>query len=109
MNQNGQQMRITPEEVAIIRGTFKDNDRLLQVMRKVFLPEIDPYAPIGQVVDLWLSLHEIKNMQPEQAYQYIMIRNGIIGHVENQLMQLKVLSEMDETSVPKDKGKDSTK
>lgn len=98
MNQNGQEMRINPEELSLLRATFKGNDKLLKLLRKVFLPEIDPNAPIGQQIDLWLSLTEIKNMSSDEAYHHIMIRNGIIGHVEQQLLQLKVLSELEEKS-----------
>lgn len=101
-------MRITPEEIALIKSAFKGNIRLLQVLRKVFLPEIDPYAPLGQQVDLWLSLTEIKQLAPDVAYQYIMIRNGIIGHVENQLIQLNVLAEMEDAKPDELKAKRET-
>ena len=35
------QMRITDEELAVIKGLFADNEEGLKVMRKIFLPEID--------------------------------------------------------------------
>lgn len=90
-------MRITPEEMALIRSTFKGNDALLKLMRKVFLPEIDPNAPLGQIVDLWMALN-LKDLTSEQAQIKIEARNTLILHVEQQLIALKTMSEsVDET------------
>jgi len=95
--QNGQQMRITPEEFAIIRTTFKDNDALLKLMRKIFLPEIDPTAPLGQMVDLWMSLN-MKELTAEQALVKLEARNSLILHVEQQLLALRAMADsVDET------------
>jgi len=52
----GRQMMYTEDELTLIKATFKNNEKLLKLMRKVFLPEYDPNAPLGQVIDLWLSL-----------------------------------------------------
>jgi hypothetical protein len=95
--QNGSQMRFTEQELSLIKNTFKGNDELLKVMRKVFLPEIDPDAPVGQVIDLWLTV-QISDKTPEQAYAQLLARNTLISHLDQQLLQLKMLSEMgDET------------
>lgn len=94
---SGKQMRITPEEMAIIRTTFKGNDALLKVLRKVFLPEIDPNAPLGQIVDLWMSLN-LKDLTSEQALVKIEARNTLILHVEQQLIGLRSMADsVDET------------
>lgn len=91
--QNGQQMRFTEYELSLIRNTFRDNEELLKVMRKVFLPEIDPDAPIGGLIDLWMTV-QIADKTPEQAYPHLVARNTLIQHVDSQLLQLKVLAEM---------------
>lgn len=101
---NGSQMRITPEEQQLIASTFKNNERLLKLMRKMFLPEIDPNAPIGQLIDLWLSL-SIKDMTPEMAYQHIMARNQVIAHVDQVLMQLFLIANMEQTTPEQAKAK----
>lgn len=98
--EQGRQMRFTDEELAIIRATFGGSDGganwpLLKVLRKVFLPEYDPHAPLGQTIDLWLTL-DVKQMLPEQAFTHILARNQVITHVEQQLMQLEVLAKMKE-------------
>jgi hypothetical protein len=93
--QNGSQMRITPDEIAAIKRTFKDNEPLLLLMRKMFLPEIDPKAPIGQLVDLWLTL-KIEDLSPEDVVIKLRARNEVIAHVDQVLMQLKLISMMEE-------------
>jgi len=93
--EQGKQMRFTEDELRLIRDTFKDNDRLLKLMRKVFLPELDPDAPLGQVIDLWLSL-PLKEMDPRDAMVNMLARNQLIMHVEQQLMQLQALANREE-------------
>lgn len=104
-------MRFTEEELATLRGVFKNNDALLKVLRKVFLPEIDPAAPIGQIVDLWMTV-DIRNMMPEQAMVTLTARNQVIAHIEQQLMQIKVLANQEEPNAAEAaaaKEKDSVK
>ena len=96
--QNGRQMRFTDSELSLIKNTFKDNVELLKLMRKVFLPEIDPDAPLGQLVDLWCSL-PIKEMTPDQAQINILARNSLIMHVDQQLIQLQVLADTEDLTV----------
>lgn len=96
--QKGRQMRFTEDELALIKDTFKGNDRLLKLLRKVFLPEYDPEAPIGQALDLWLAT-PVDQLSDEQAIALIRSRNATIGHVEFQIHQLQILSEM-ETLTP---------
>jgi len=91
--EQGRQMRFADNELAVLRTHFKGNESLLKLMRKVFLPEIDPEAPIGQVIDLWLTVN-MEQMTPEQAMINIQARNSLIMHVETQLTQLRNLAEM---------------
>lgn len=88
----GQQMRFTDDEIRLIKGAFGGNDTLLKLLRKVFLPEYDPKAPISQVIDLWMTV-SVKNLSPEEARINIIARNEVINHIEQQLIQLKILSE----------------
>lgn len=87
----GAQMRITEQERELIQRTFKDNEPLLLLLRKMFLPEIDPTAPLGQIVDLWMTVN-VKDMTPEQAYVNLLARNALITHVDQQLMSLYLIS-----------------
>ena len=91
--ERGSQMRITPEEIAIIKRTFKDNTSLVRLMRKLFLPELDPKAPIGQMVDLWMTL-KIDELSPEEAMVNLKARNLLITHVDQQLMSIELIANM---------------
>lgn len=106
-----QQMRYTDDELLLIKNTFKGNERLLKLLRKTFLPEYDPYAPIGQVVDLWMTL-DVRSLTPEGAYIRLIARNELISHVEQQLQQLTVLADLAPATKEDEqakKNKDSSK
>lgn len=107
----GSQMRITTEERLLIQKVFKNNDPLLKLLRKVFLPELDPNAPIGGLIDLWMTV-DVKDMSPEMALINIKARNTLIHHVDQQLMQLGLISSLEEETVEQiveRKKKDSSK
>ncbi len=114
MNENkkaGSQMRITDADLSIIKNTFAENDELLKVLRKVFLPEITEDTPLGQVIDLWMTV-KIEDLTPEQALINIKARNTLITHIEQQLLQLKFLAGMKSETVDQTKerlSKDSSK
>lgn len=92
---NGSQMRITDDERRLIAATFKGNDNLLRLMRKMFLPELDPTAPLGQMLDLWMTV-SIKDKTPDEAYSDLLARNTLISHVDNVLMQLSLIGNIEE-------------
>lgn len=98
------QMRITPEEMEVIRRVYggTGGEHTLKVLRKIFLPEFDPNAPLGQNVDLWMTL-DVKMMPPEQAWHHIVARNTVITHIEQQLIQLSLLANSKEDS-PEEKS-----
>lgn len=93
---NKQEMRITEKEKELLKTTFGDNLPLLKLLRKIFLPEIMPDAPLGQNIDLWMTV-PVDNMTPEQALINLKARNTVIGHIELQLQTLDALSHPDET------------
>lgn len=109
--QTGSQMRITPTELGILKNTFKGQEELVRLMRKLFLPELDPFVPLGQNIDLWMTV-KIDSMPPEEAIINIKARNALIQHLDQVLMSIKTLAETaDETpeeAVERMK-KDSTK
>ena len=89
------EMRITPDEVKIIRDIFRGNDRLLKLLRKIFLPEYDPKAPLGQTVDLWMGIQTDGKTDAEIA-RNTLVREQLIKHVESQLIQLNFLAQSEE-------------
>lgn len=93
--QKGKQMRFTEADRALIRNTFKDRPELLKLLRKNFLPEIDPQAPLGQIIDLWM-LEDISTKDPKDAYINLVARNKLIYHIETCLLQLQQLADTKE-------------
>ena len=87
-------MRYTKEELDFIRSTFKGNDFALKTLRKVFLPEYDFNAPIGQTVDMWVSLN-LEQIPKEDREVVILSRNKLIVHLEKQIQELKILADID--------------
>lgn len=88
-------MRYSDEELTLIKKTFKGNEMLLKLLRKVFLPEYDPNAPIGQVIDLWMTL-DLGGLSPEQSQVRLWARNSLITHIEHMLNELNILAEKKE-------------
>jgi hypothetical protein len=97
MSDTSSQMRITPTEISILKNTFKGNEELLRLMRKLFLPEIDPFAPLGQNFDLWMTV-KIEDQPAEQAIINLKARNTLINHLDSVLLQIKGLVENVEDS-----------
>lgn len=102
--QTGKQMRITDLELQLIKSTFAGNEELLMLLRKIFLPELDASLPLGQNLDLWMTL-KIDDMDPEQAIINLKARNTVIQHIEQQLLSLKLLAGMKEESVEETKAR----
>jgi hypothetical protein len=105
-----QEMRITDEELALIKSTFAGNEKLLKLLRKIFLPEITADAPIGQNIDLWMTL-KVDELPHEQAIVNIKARNTVIQHLEMCLGQLNILAGIKDETVDQTKTrlkKDST-
>lgn len=107
----GQQMRITDKELELIKSTYAGNEELLMLLRKVFLPELDPATPLGQNLDLWMTL-KVEDLSPEEAIINLKARNTVIQHIEQQLLSLKLLAGQRDESVEETKTRlqqDSTK
>lgn len=100
--ENKQEMRISDEELQLLKNTFSGNNDLLKLLRKVFLPEISSKAPFGQNIDLWMTV-KIDDLSPEEAIINLKARNILINHIEQQLLQLYLLAGMKEETVEETK------
>lgn len=80
------QLNMTEAEEVRWRQVFKGD--INNVMRKMFLPEIDGDAPISQVIDLWMTVN-LENKLPEEEKSLIGSRKIVIDYID---AQLKVLS-----------------
>lgn len=87
----GGQMRITNEDLQMLKSMFADNDQALMLLRKIFLPELSPDVALGQQIDLWMTV-PVDNMHPDEALVNLKARNLLINHLEQRLLQLKQLA-----------------
>src|SRR6266478_4937181 len=62
------QMPLSPIEATVIANIFGGNAPLMALIRKTFRPELDPEAPLHQLIDLWITVDikekSLGNIQP---------------------------------------------
>lgn len=114
MPRKGQTMRFTDGELSLIKGLFADNEALLYALRKsllgfvldeneaalikglskeafalirkTFLPSIDPASPFFQMTDMAMGLNvEIKGMNEEDALPLIIAKAIEIQYMKEAL------------------------
>lgn len=102
MKEQKGEMRITDAELSLLKDLFAGNDALLKVLRKIFYPEVTAESPIGQNIDLWMTL-SIDGQTAEEAMINIKARNALINHVEQCLLQMKILAGLQTESVEETK------
>jgi hypothetical protein len=112
-------MRFSEGELALIKATFADNDTLLKkirkaffqfhltdedakilgvlnsaelhaILRKVFLPEIDADAPLGQNIDLFMTIN-VQGKDPIDVSYELEGRTKVIKMIEEGLTRLQTL------------------
>lgn len=93
------------ERVQIIKTIFKDNESLLKLMRKIFYPEIDPSAPLEQVIDMFSTI-ETDDKTAEEVWIKVNARNWIISYIESSLQQLNLMANAVEKT-PEQREKES--
>lgn len=65
-----------------IINAFKDNKALIDILSKTFMPQIDPESPLNQLVDLWMTI-DIKDKTPDVAFPHILARNIVIKYLND--------------------------
>lgn len=90
-------MRFSEQELLTLKQMFggENNESRIKLLRKVFLPEYDPNAPLQQNIDLWMTV-PIKDLSMEEAYVRLIARNEVITHVEAMLTQINLLANREE-------------
>lgn len=77
------QMPLNELDEKIANG-IKSNKELVAVIRKAFLPTLDPDAPNAQLIDLWMTVR-IEEKTPEEALPHLVARQLLIEYLDNQL------------------------
>lgn len=91
---------LSEEEMSLIKSTFKDNPRLLNVLRKVMLPTVgDPSLPIEEISnDAWLAMRDWAAIPMEEAKALMVGRQEAIKFVAGGIIKLKMLANATEES-----------
>ena len=92
---------ITDDEVSLVRSTFRGNDRLIKVLRKVLLPTaFDSELPIEQMRDdAWMAGMDFSQIPVEQVKSLVVARQDTIKFILGGLIKLKLMAN-DETKTP---------
>jgi hypothetical protein len=106
--------RFSDEERSIIRSTFKDNDKLLNILKKIMIPQYsDPDVPFElSGADAFNMGREWANMPEQEVKALVVARQDTINWIAGALTWLKMQSsEVEETpeQAALRRGKDSTK
>lgn len=104
-----QKMRFTEAEISLIQATFKDDDALIDlrkhflqvedakkfktkevidVISKTFCPEIDPEAPLNQIVDFNL-IAQVRDKDIDMAYQAVLVQQIVINYFKQRIGKLE--------------------
>lgn len=82
------QFPVSDGDREILKGAL--NDKVLALLKKVFVPELDPDAPIFQLTHMGLSLGaDVKTLSPEGAWPFIRAKEIEVKYLEQQLQALK--------------------
>jgi hypothetical protein len=118
MPEKDQKMRFTRAELSLMKNTFADNEALLfalrkfllgfsltkqeekelevlrtgeayKLVKKVYTPEIDPNAPLFQLVDMKLGLNvDLKGQTEEFSLPHIQAKMFEIDYMETKISEL---------------------
>lgn len=74
----------------MLTGAFKNHPDVFTVVKKAFLPDLDPKAHFHQMIDLWMTV-EFKEKTPEDAWPHFLARKTLVAYLAQQLNVLKTL------------------
>jgi hypothetical protein len=105
---------LSEEELSTIRSTFRGNDKLIKILRKIMLPSaLDLELPIEEVgSDIWMVDKDFASMPNEEIKTIAVGRQDAIKFIFGGLIKLKVLANQAEESEQERaarRAKDSTK
>lgn len=105
---------LSKDEVDLIRNTFQGNEKLIKVLRKLFLPTaFDPELPIEEIGgDVWMANFDFTQMQSSEIKPLVLGRQDAIKFVIGGLIKLKVIANQTqetEMEAAYRRSKDSTK
>lgn len=85
---------LSDDEYSLVRSTFKGNDKLIKVLRKLLLPTaFDPELPIEEMSgDAWMVDRDFASISVEEVKTIVASRQEAIKFVLGGLIKLKVIA-----------------
>ena len=81
------QGELTESEASLIKG-FASKPNAMAILRKTLLPELNPEAPVGQLVDLWINI-DTKNKLVEDAHLEMRAKDIFVKYLKQQFKELE--------------------
>ena len=105
---------LSKEEMSLLRNTFKGNEKLIRVLRKVMIPTSnDPDLPIEEFAkDSYIVDRDWAQIPAEEAKTIMLARQDALKFIFGGLIKLKVLANEpveDEDKTKERRAKDSVK
>ncbi len=83
--------RMTPEDIAVLKAMFEERDGAVEVIRKIFYPQLTADNPIHSNQDMWYPGLDLSNMTNEQKIIAVEAHGKLVKHVEGCLAIIKML------------------
>lgn len=105
---------LTDKEISLIRNTFKGNEALIHVIRKIMIPTMaDPELPIEEMAsDVYFANTQWSQIPADEAKILVTARQEALQFIIGGLIKLKVISNIKEETPEEIKArqkKDSVK
>ena len=96
---------LTQEDLDLIRSTFRDNKRLLRLLRKVMVPSVgNPELPVEEMGnDAWLAMRDWAQVPADEAKILMVARQEALKFIFGGFIKLKMIANStDESPFAKD-------
>lgn len=88
------------DEVALIRSTFKDNPRLIKVLRKLMVPSVgNPELPVEEMGnDAWIAMRDWSQIPADEAKILMVARQEALKFIFGGMIKLKMIANSSDES-----------
>lgn len=88
------------DELALIRSTFKDNPRLLKVLRKLMVPSVgNPELPVEEMGnDAWIAMRDWSQIPADEAKILMVARQEALKFIFGGIIKIKMIANSSDES-----------
>lgn len=91
MTINEQKPRLTDKDLEVLRAMFLDREGAIDVVRKIFFPELTADSPIKLNGDLWTTNFDLTGMTGEQKVIAVEARQMMVNQIEGSLQVIRLI------------------